>query len=153
MNNASGNLAVRSLNYWHSLYLPTYIGLRLLLEEVPKSKESDYLESYVRRKLSSGDLCRYHPFPRFKEVDTNGKYAYRQFYAASPSSALGEAYLLKILSKVKGLSNKPCVFSYLWPKTNFEGRSYQYFYSGHAARQRRVSSLLKSHPSLCPFGQ
>jgi len=149
MNENSGSLAVRALNHWYPVYLPTYVALRLLLEQVPKSKNSDYIESYIRQKISTSDLCKYHKFLRFKEFSPEGTLEYRPFYAASPSSALGEAYILKLLSKVRGLWNPDCVFSYLWPKNKKEGRSYQYFFSGHAARQRQVSSLLRSsHDSV-----
>ncbi|MFC1865052.1 hypothetical protein ACFLYG_04415, partial [Chloroflexota bacterium] len=67
MNENSGSLAVRALNHWYPVYLPTYVALRLLLEQVPKSKNSDYIESYIRHKISTSDLCKYHQFLRFKE--------------------------------------------------------------------------------------
>ncbi len=145
MNEDSGNLAVRALNHWRSLYMPTYIALRLFLQQLPQSKQSDYLEAFLLRKLPMGELCRYRRFFRFKGFDSKGEIEYREFYAASASSALGEAYVLKLLSALEGLANRSCVFSYQWPRNAKEGRSYRYFFPGYNARQHKVSSLLQTN--------
>lgn len=145
MDEESGNLAVRALNHWHSLYLPTYLGLRLLLGQVPDSKSSDFLDRFVDRKAALAGPSAYRKFLQFKGFDSSGRTEFRTFYAASPSAALGEAYVLRLLSGVEGLRNRPCVFSYRWPRSEREGRSYSYFFSGYDARLRQVSSLLRTN--------
>jgi hypothetical protein len=146
MNTDCNNLAVRALNYWRPVYTPTYLGLRLFLQQVPQSKSSDYLQQFLPRKLTARNSSRYRRFVRFKGIDNRSQKAeYRDFFAASPSSALGEAYALRELSSIPTLANRKCVFSYGWPGKK-EGQSYSYFFSGYEARMKQVSSLLRMNP-------
>src|SRR4030042_3445631 len=109
MKTACNNLAVRALNYWRPMYTPSYLGLRLFLEQVPKSKSSDYLDHLLLRKMLTSSSPRYRRYWRFKGIDGQSAAEYREFFAASPSSALGEAYALRILSNIPAFATRKCV--------------------------------------------
>ena len=69
-------------------------------------------------------------------------------YAASPSTALAEAYALSLLSEIDTLQNKPYVYSYRWPPSKMAGRSFTYFYSGYRERNARITELLRNNTAL-----
>ncbi len=145
MNKFSNNLAVRALNHWRNYSIPTYLGLRILLLQVPKSESSNFLTEYLLNKLPLRKSGRYRHFLRFKGFLPSGDTEYRDMYAASPSTALAEAYALSILSQVSTLQNKSCVYSNLWPTSKTAGRDFTYFYSGYSDRNARISELLKQN--------
>lgn len=149
MNKFSNNLAVRALNHWRNYNIPTYLGLRILLLQVPKSESSNFLTEYLLNKLPLRKSGRYRHFLRFKGFSPSGDTEYRDMYAASPSTALAEAYALSILSEVKTLKkNKSYVYSNLWPTSKTAGRSFTYFYSGYSDRNARISNLLQHNTNF-----
>jgi len=148
MDKFSNNLAVRALNHWRNYSIPTYLGLRILLLQVPKSESSNFLTEYLINKLPLRQSGRYRHFPRFKGFSSSGDTEYRDMYAASPSTALAEAYTLSILEQVPALQNNECVYSYLWPTSRTAGRSFTYFYSGYSDRNARISKLLKQNTNF-----
>lgn len=148
MNLDANKLAVRSLNYWRPQFTPTYLGLRLFLRQIPDTNLTEYLNHYLFRKLPIRKVGRYRKIYRFKSLKTSGDFIYRDFYAASPTSALAEAYCLQILSTIKSLKNRPNVYSYRWPRYESEGRSFAYFFSGYKERNNKVAELLQNNPNL-----
>ena len=146
MDRESARLAVRALNHWRFVYQPSYIGLRLLLRQIPESASSDYIRQYLLHKLPLRQINRYRKFPRFKGFSQTKQINYRDMYAASPSTALGEAYALLLLSQIPSLRNRSYVYSYRWPKTE-AGRSYSYFYSGYQERNQLITDLLRENPN------
>jgi len=148
MDKFSTNLAVRALNHWRNYSIPTYLGIRLLLRQVPKSESSNFLTEYLIGKLPMRKTGRYRPFLRFKGFTASGKIENRDMYAASPSTALAEAYALSILSSVNTLRNKSCVYSNRWPTSKTAGRDFIYFYSGYSDRNARISNQLQQNNRL-----
>jgi len=146
MSQPSNIIAVRALNHWRPLFIPTYLSLRLLLRQIPDPKTSYYLEKVLVRKLPIRNLPRYRKFVRFKNHKESGEIKYREFFAASPSSALGEAHILKILSNMKSFANRANVFSYRWPLYELGGRSFSYFFSGYQERNNLVTEYLNTDP-------
>ena len=148
MNRFSNNLSVRALNHWRGYSIPTYLGLRMLLQQVPKSGESNFLTEYLLNKLPLRKSGRYRPFLRFKGFSASGEIDNREMYAASPSTALAEAYALSLLSEISTLQNRPYVYSNLWPTSKMAGRSFTYFYSGYRERNARITGLLAKNTAL-----
>jgi hypothetical protein len=148
MNNFSNNLTVRALNHWRVHSLPTYLGLRLFLSQVPKSEDSNFLVSYLLNKISVRKLGRYRHFFRFKGLTRQGAIENRDMFAASPSTALAEAYALSILSNISSLQNKSYIYSNRWPNSKNSGRSYTYFYSGYRERNLNITNILKKNQDL-----
>lgn len=137
-------LAIRALNHWRVTYQPSYLGLRLLLQQIPKATFSQYLQEYILYKLPLRTEYRYRKYLRFKEPGENLKY--RDMLAVSPSSALAEAYTLRILETIPSLKDKPNVYSYQWPSSAKSGQSYSYFFSGYKDRNDLVTKKFKDHP-------
>ncbi len=138
----ANKIAVRALNYWRPLYIPTYVGLRLLLNQLSGIPIEQFLNDVLRRKILSRQLPRYRRFAQFKARLPSGDVELREFFAASPTSALAEAFTLQVLSKVKALANRPNVYSYRWPQRDAEGRFFSYFFSGYRERRDKVTELL-----------
>lgn len=140
MNTISKKLIVQALHHWRGYSIPTYLGIRLFIDQIPKSGSSDFLIKYITKKIPLRGSGRYRKFSRFKEREPDGKIKYRDMYAASPSTALAEAYVLSILAKIDELkaNRKPYLYSYrLSPKPS--SRSFQYYYSGYKERNDKVS--------------
>lgn len=146
MNNQANILAVRALNHWRNVYQPSYLGLRLFLEQLPQSSSSDFLQQYLTRKFPLRQQPRFRKFAYFKGFNTDRSMQFRDMYAASPSTALAESYALNALSKVDTLHERSYVYSYRWPKNEKSGGDYRYFYSGYRQRNHNVSELLKKYP-------
>jgi|GEM_PF-1183720 len=145
MNRLSNLLMVRALNYWRRVHMPTYIGLRLFAEQVPKSEDSGFLLDYLLRKVPLRKANRSRVFKTYKGVSSNKEPQFRDMCAISPSNALAEAYALYILSNVSTLKkNKSYVYSYRWPASG-AGNVYSYFYSGYRQRNNMVTRLLREN--------
>jgi hypothetical protein len=148
MDKFSNTLSVRALNHWRAYSIPAYLGLRMLLQQVPKSGASNFLTEYLLNKLPLRKSGRYRCFLRFKGFSASGEIDNREMYAASPSTALAEAYALSLLSEISTLQNRPYVYSYLWPTSKTAGRSFTYFYSGYRERNARITDLLAKNAAL-----
>jgi hypothetical protein len=148
MNYFSRNLAVRALNYWRNYNLSSYLGLRLFIQQMPKSENSNFLATYLLGKIPLRRFGRYRPFLRFKSISADGMSENRIMYAASPSTALAEAYALSLLASTKTFENKEYIFSYKWPESEKAGRSFTYFYSGYSDRNNKISNLLRKQQNL-----
>lgn len=146
MNNQANILAVRALNHWRKLYQPSYLGLRLFLEQLPQSSSSDFLQQYLHHKFPLRQQTRFRKFAKFKGFDTDRSIQFRDMYAASPSTALAESYALNALLKVDTLRDRSYVYSYRRPMNEKSGGDYRYYYSGYRQRNHNVSELLKKYP-------
>ena len=142
MNNEAKILAVRALNHWRNLYQPSYLGIRLFLEQLPRSSSSDFLQQYLHHKFPLRQQPRFWKFHKFKGFNPDRSIQFRDMYAASPSTALAESYALNALSEVDTLSDRSFVYSYRRPKNEKSGGDYRYFYSGYRQRNENVSELL-----------
>ena len=148
MDRYSRNLAVRALNHWRGYSISTYLGIRLLLDQLPKSTESNYLTNVLRGKIPLRESGRYRTFYRFKNRLPNNEISCRKMIAASPTTALAESYALDLLRRMKEFKNKPFVYSNRWPESPTTGRDYQYFYSWYAKRNSTITDLLKHNKNL-----
>jgi hypothetical protein len=99
----------------------------------------------MTRKLANRINHRYRKIQRFKSIDENQIYKYRDFFIASPSSAIAEAYCLHFLSKIPTLQNSNNVYSYKWPDKHCDGNCFSYFYSGYKDRRERVTNILRTN--------
>ena len=140
MNAKSKKLIVQALHHWRCYSIPTYLALRLFIDQIPKSGSSDFLIRYITEKIPLRKSGRYRIFSRFKERDPDGNIEYRDMYAASPSTALSEAYVLSILATIDELkaNRKPYLYSYRL-SSKPSSRSFQYYYSGYKERNDKVS--------------
>lgn len=143
---SQGTLAVRALNYWSRVFIPTYAGLRLLLEQTPTLDRTNYLDDMLFRGAQTGKQGRYRRFIQVKSVSAVGPVRHRACHAASPTTALAEALALAIMADIPTLKNKRQVFSYRWPDRRREGQSYRYYWPAYEERNMRVSRLLQAEP-------
>lgn len=146
MNSDFRLLAIRALNYWRHAHPPGYLGIRLFLSQCVDSLLEATLHGLILRKLATRSKPRYQHFHQFKALDANGKFDYRSLYAASATTAIGEAIALDILSRLPSLANRSNVYSYNWPKSQRSGGLFTYFYTGYRLRNERVAHLLRQHP-------
>lgn len=136
------NISVRALNYWKTIFPPSYIGLRIFLKQLSEVNFEQYLENYLFRKYRNTSSPKYRKFFQLKEITDLNEYSYREFYAASPTNAIAEAYCLELLSNIPSLFNRENVYSYRWPINKCDGRCFTYFYSGYKERRDNVTELL-----------
>ena len=141
-------LAVRALNSTRNVYPPSYLGLRLLLESLPREGSSDWGSRLISRKLSTRETWRYQSFKELKELNRDGTPAYRDFAIGSPTTALAEATILRRLSHERAFAPHPSAYSYLWPKSDWSGHSYEFYLAGYDRRNRDVSGFLEAKPNL-----
>ena len=93
-------LLIRALNATRQSYFPTYVGLRLIAQQLP-AVENSYLRRAVERRLSVGDRWNFRHFDYFKAMGrVNGQDVpeYRSCLAPSPFTAFAEALVLAQLA-------------------------------------------------------
>ena len=146
MNSKFRLLAIRALNYWRHAHPPGYLGIRLFLSQSVDSLLDTTLHGLIFRKLATRSKPRYQRFHQFKALEANGDPEYRDLYAASATTAIGEAIALDILSRLPSLANRSNVYSYKWPKSQRSGGLFTYFYAGYRSRNEHVTHLLRQHP-------
>ncbi|MFH0957758.1 MAG: RNA-directed DNA polymerase [Pseudomonadota bacterium] len=139
-------IAVRALNYWRPMFLPSYLGMRHFLDQMGRGGPREFLLAFLHHKLPLRKQARYMPFTLFKSINDLGDIEYRKCFAASPTSAFAESLALYYLSSVKTLENKKNVYSYLWPKSEASGSSFRYFMEGFQAREYEVTNILRNNP-------
>lgn len=143
--------SVRALNFWRPLFLPTYLGLRIFLNQLDDINLDKFLYNFLFRKVKNRQLPRYRKFFQFKGKSDEKNYIYREFFAASPTSAISEAYCLKLLSTITTLENRKNVYSYRWPQHDCDGRCFSYFFSGYKERRDNVTEMLKNGENYTVF--
>lgn len=143
-------LLIRALNSTKQTYFPTYVGLRLIGDQLPAG-ENGYLGRMLIRRLNSGDSWRFKQFNIYKgSVDTNGKpsHIYRKCLAPSPLTAVAEALVLARLAADPAFQVPDRVFSYRWPRSALSGGSYAYFAEGYMQRNIEIAEALKTPGSI-----
>lgn len=139
-------LLIRALNASKQTYFPTYMGLRLIGEQLPKNN-NDYLQHLVSRRLLAGDQWRFKSFDLYKgsHQSTSGvKHEYRNCLAPSPITAIAESFILSLLASEKAFTIPKRVYSYRWPKSNKSGASYEFFAQGYNQRNREIADALNT---------
>ncbi|MBK8637694.1 MAG: RNA-directed DNA polymerase [Chromatiaceae bacterium] len=143
-------LLIRALNATRQSYFPTYVGLRLIAKQLP-SVENSYLRRAVERRLSAGDRWRFRHFDYFKAI---GQAAgqdvpeYRSCLAPSPFTAFAEALVLAQLASMPSFAAPARVYSYLWPKSEWSGSSYEFFADGYKRRNMDIAEALRRPGSV-----
>ena len=139
-------LLIRTLNASRQSYFPTYVGLRLIGDQIHKDS-SGFLNAMVRRRIQSGDKWRFRMFDMYKGSRGSREsieHEYRRCVAPSPITALAEAYILGLLSESPDFSDTSNVYSYRWPSTSRSGSSYEFFATGYRQRNVDIATLLES---------
>lgn len=138
-------LLIRALNATRQSYFPTYVGLRLIAKQLP-SVENSYLRRAVVRRLSVGDRWSFRRFDYFKAMAKSGGQdlpEYRSCLAPSPFTAFAEALILAQLASIPSFAAPARAYSYLWPKSEWSGSSYEFFAEGYKRRNIEVAAALK----------
>ena len=138
-------LLIRALNATRQSYFPTYVGLRLIAKQLP-SFENSYLRRAVERRLSVGDRWSFRHFDYFKamgKAEGQDVPEYRSCLAPSPFTAFAEALVLAQLASMPSFAAPARAYSYLWPKSEWSGSSYEFFSEGYKRRNIEVANALK----------
>jgi hypothetical protein len=139
-------LLIRALNSTRQVYFPTYVGLRLIGNQLPPG-ENDYLQHLLIRRLNSDDAWRFKRFNLYKgTVQTKGsvEHIYRECLAPSPLTAIAESLILAMLDANPAFAIPPRVFSYRWPPSNRSGSSYEFFAEGYKQRNYEIAAALNA---------
>jgi hypothetical protein len=139
-------IAIRALNSCRLVHPPSYIGLRIFLDSLPKRNPSKLGEGLINRLLRFNTSWRYNNFKVFKKFNDAGEPQYRDFLFGSPTTVLCEAVILDFLSKQEVFRVHPCAYSYKWPGHTRQGRNHSFFLKGYKARNKKISQLLQEHP-------
>jgi hypothetical protein len=125
---------LRALNHWRHVYVPTYLGLRRIGESAVVRHNDPWLPAVVERKGLARRTPRYRTYMALKNIDVEGHLEYRTFHAASPTTALMEAWALGCVAGLDSFAVPRNVYSYRWPRHARGARSYQYFVDGFRER-------------------
>ena len=143
-------LLIRALNATRQTYFPSYVGLRLIGNQLPKYN-FDYLQNLVSRRLLAGDQWRFKSFDLYKnsyQTSRGVKHEYRKCLAPSPITAIAESFILSLLASENAFAVPDRVYSYKWPKSNKGGSSYEFFAEGYNLRNREIAAQLSSPNSI-----
>ena len=138
-------LLIRALNATRHSYFPTYVGLRLIAQQLP-SVENSYLRHAVIRRLSVGDRWSFKHFDYFKAMgQVNGQQLpeYRSCLAPSPFTAFAEALILAKLASLPSFAAPERAYSYLWPRSERSGSCYEFFAEGYKRRNVDIADALR----------
>ncbi len=138
-------LLIRALNATRQSYFPTYVGLRLIAQQLPPV-ENSYLRHAVERRLSSGDKWNFRRFDYFKAMgNAAGREVpeYRSCLAPSPFTAFAESLILAQLASMPSFESPARAYSYLWPRSAWSGSSYEYFVEGYKRRNLEIAEALQ----------
>jgi hypothetical protein len=126
------------------------VGLRLIAKQLPPV-ENSYLRRAVERRLSVGDRWSFRHFDYFKAM---GQVAgldvpeYRSCLAPSPFTAFAETLILAQLASMPSFAAPARAYSYLWPKSEWSGSSYEFFAEGYKRRNMEVAEALRRPGSV-----
>jgi hypothetical protein len=150
MFDTNQTLLIRALNSNRFTYFPTYLGLRLIGDQLP-SDTKGYLEQLITRRLKSSDTWRFQNFKLYKgsaHTPEGITHEYRDCLAPSPITALAEAHILALMAGNPSFQLSDRVFSYQWPRSRFSGGSYAFFAEGWKRRNYDVAEALKRPDSI-----
>ncbi|MFS8979006.1 RNA-directed DNA polymerase [Cupriavidus necator] len=142
--NISEILLTRALNAMRTTYFPSYVGLRLIGNQLGPSNK-DLLERIILRRLSAADPWRFKRFKMYKAsitVQGETSHEYRNCLASSPITSIAESLVLGLMAADPAFSVHPRVFSYRWPKSILSGVSYEFFGNGYQARNSEIAEKL-----------
>jgi hypothetical protein len=137
-------LLIRALNSSRQNYFPSYVGLRLIGDQLPPG-ENDYLQQLLLRRLNAGDAWRFKRFKLYKgsKQTTQGyEHVYRDCLAPSPLTAIAESLVLALLAANPAFAVSPRVYSYRWPRSSRSGASYEFFAEGYKQRNAEIATAL-----------
>ncbi|WP_201645937.1 RNA-directed DNA polymerase [Paraburkholderia metrosideri] len=132
------------MNATKTTYFPSYVGVRLIASQLG-DENGAYLERMIVRRLRALDSWRYRPFKLYKgSINRQGEpeHIYRDCWAPSPSTSIGEAVILALLASDPAFAVPDRVFSYRWPKSISAGGSYEYFAEGYMRRNKQIAAAL-----------
>jgi hypothetical protein len=145
-------LALRALNHWRPIHTQSYVGLRLALDcSIGRATDSEWFRDIAIRKSGTRKQPRYCGFQAVKEIGPDQRPKYRDFVAASPSTALAEAWCLHALSRTPSLANHKRSFSYLWPSIDGSARNYELYRDGYNRRNEAIRASLRENPRATIF--
>jgi hypothetical protein len=139
-------LLIRALNSTRQTYFPSYVGLRLIGDQLPPG-ENDYLQQLIQRRLSAGDAWRFKRFDLYKGSMPSRQgieHMYRDCLAPSPLTAIAESLVLALLAANPVFSVSPRVYSYRWPPSGKSGSSYEFFAEGYRQRNTEIATALST---------
>ena len=137
----------RALNHSRAEFLPTYVGLRLMLSQIRKQEHKEFFTNLVLRKGTKFRDNRYRSHTIYKDIDEDGTVEYRHCLAASPFALLQETFVLEHLAADPAFSIASNVFSYLWPSAK-SGNSFQYYFNGYIKRNNAIRNALTSNQNM-----
>ena len=138
-------LLIRALNATRQTYFPSYVGLRLIGDQLPPG-ENDYLQQLIRRRLGAGDTWRFKRFDLYKgskQSPQGVEHVYRDCLAPSPLTAIAESLVLTLLAANPAFAVSPRVYSYRWPPSSRSGASYEFFGEGYKQRNTEIAAALR----------
>ena len=133
-----------------NIYFPSYIGLRLIGEQLP-TNNNDYLQHLVSRRLLAGDQWRFKSFDLYKnsyQSSSGIKHEYRNCLVPSPITAIAESFILSLLATEKAFAIPDRVYSYRWPKSNKSGANYEFFAQGYNQRNIEIADALNTTDAI-----
>lgn len=139
-------LLIRALNSTRQSYFPSYVGLRLIGDQLPPG-ENDYLQQLLMRRLNAGDAWRFKRFDLYKGSIQSYKgveHVYRDCLAPSPLTAVAESLVLALLSANPAFAVSQRVYSYRWPPSSRSGASYEFFGTGYKQRNTDIATALSA---------
>ncbi|MDP3496070.1 MAG: RNA-directed DNA polymerase [Candidatus Nitrotoga sp.] len=137
-------LLIRALNSTRQSYFPSYVGLRLIGDQLPPG-ENEYLQQLIRRRLIAGDTWRFKKFDLYKgsmQSRQGVEHVYRDCLAPSPLTAIAESLVLALLASNPVFAVSPRAYSYRWPLSDRSGASYEFFAEGYKQRNTEISTAL-----------
>lgn len=137
-------LCIRALNHLRKIHIPSYVGLRLML--------NSFKEKERRDKIILNYMLKYgitHKEPYFKEYKIfksykDGEIIHRECVTPSPTAALIESYIIDIISRDNTFAQSGCVYSYQFSHKN-SGSNFQYYFDGYEKRNRAIHNALISN--------
>lgn len=143
-------LLVRSLNVAKPYYFPSYLGLRLIGDQLPKG-DTDYLQHTLIRRLNAGDQWRFKKYSMYKGSqysEGNLQHEYRDCLCPSPLTAICESLILQTMAINPEFAVHPRVYSYHWATSSRAGSSYQFFSEGYRKRNFDISAALSENDQV-----
>lgn len=135
-------IALRTLNYFRSMHLPSYVALRILLESTDESRFDEVLSGLIDQATLRKTSRMIH-LKRYKAIE-GSRYLYRDYFVPSPSEALADSFAIAALHSSGVLKRKADVYSYRPPPSDDYGRNFEHFASGYRQRNIEVSARIKA---------
>lgn len=143
-------LLIRALNSSRQAYFPTYMGLRLIGDQLPQH-DNLFLQNLIKRRLTAGDQWRFKSYDLYKNSHHSSKgikHEYRECLAGSPITTIAESFILALLASDKSFAIPERVYSYRWPKSSKSGASYEFFAQGYMQRNTDIANALSQENTI-----